>query len=210
MVAGPRAGRRGGPLLALLVALPLLITGCGASAPETMQATTRSPSAGTDTDPGARPSPPGASERPSPTAVRIPAIEAASELIDLGIATDGSLQTPQDFDLAGWFTGGGRPGGTGPTVIAGHVDSTAGPAVFFRLRDLEPGDVVEVDLAGGGQARYAVTRTEQYPKDEFPTFAVFGATPADELRLVTCTGEFDRGARSYLDNLVVYAERLPD
>ena len=46
---------------------------------------------------------------------------------------------------------------------------------------------------------------QSYPKDQFPTAAVYGPTPVPELRLITCTGEFDRAAHSYLDNLVVTA-----
>jgi sortase (surface protein transpeptidase) len=53
--------------------------------------------------------------------------------------------------VAGWFTGGPMPGQLGPAVIAGHVDSRTGPAVFHRLRDLRPGDQIRVrDGAGGG------------------------------------------------------------
>ncbi|OMQ13782.1 sortase [Modestobacter sp. VKM Ac-2676] len=130
------------------------------------------------------------------------------DLLDLGLAADGTAEVPRDFDDAGWFTGGGRPGSRGPTVLLGHVDSTAGPAVFSALRELVPGDEVEVTVAGGAVARYAVTGSEQVPKDEFPTAAVFGATSEDVLRLITCTGEFDRGAQSYDDNLVVSAERV--
>jgi sortase (surface protein transpeptidase) len=93
-------------------------------------------------------------------------------------------------------------------VLLGHVDSRDGPAVFYRLRDLGPGEVVEVTTGDGTVARYAVDRTEQVPKDAFPTFAVFGATADDVLRLVTCAGDFDRGERSYTDNLVVHATRI--
>lgn len=145
---------------------------------------------------------------PAPVSVSVPAIGVQRDLVDLGLAADGTAEVPTDFDDAGWFTGGGRPGSRGPTVLLGHVDSTAGPAVFHDLRDLVAGDVVEVTVADGSVARYAVTGTEQVPKDRFPTAAVFGATTADVLRLVTCTGDFDRGARSYVDNLVVTAERL--
>lgn len=144
---------------------------------------------------------------PEPTAVAIPAIGVASPLLDLGITADGSAEVPEQYELAGWFEGGGRPGSRGPTVLLGHVDSTAGPAVFSDLRSLRPGDLVEVTVADGTVALYAVTGTERFAKDAFPTAAVFGATTGDVLRLVTCTGEFDRGARSYTDNLVVTAER---
>jgi hypothetical protein len=144
---------------------------------------------------------------PEPVAVSVPAIGVSGELLELGLLPDGTAEVPTDFDRVGWYGGGGRPGARGPTVLLGHVDSTAGPAVFYDLRELRPGDVVAVTVADGTVARYEVTGSEQFPKDEFPTAAVFGATADDVLRLVTCAGEFDRGARSYVDNLVVTAVR---
>jgi sortase (surface protein transpeptidase) len=141
-----------------------------------------------------------------PASVRIPAIGVDErEVQRLGVATDGTAEVPQDHARVGWFDpSAARPG---PTVLLGHVDSRRGPAVFFRLRDLRPGDLVEVGRSDGSVARYAVERTGQVAKDAFPTFAVFGASPDDVLRLVTCAGDFDRGARSYTDNLVVHATR---
>ncbi|GAA4786251.1 hypothetical protein GCM10023200_20300 [Actinomycetospora chlora] len=142
-----------------------------------------------------------------PASVRIPALGVDErEVQRLGVAADGTAEVPQDFARVGWFDPSvARPG---PTVLLGHVDSRSGPAVFFRLRDLRPGDLVEVGRADGSVARYAVERIEQVAKDAFPTFAVFGATPDDVVRLVTCAGDFDRGARSYTDNLVVHATRV--
>jgi LPXTG-site transpeptidase (sortase) family protein len=139
--------------------------------------------------------------------VSIPALGVQQDLIGLGVAGDGTAEVPTDFDDVGWFTPGGRPGARGPTVLMGHVDSTAGPAVFYDLRALAPGDVVELTVADGSTATYTVTGTEQVAKDTFPTAAVFGATTQDVLRLITCTGAFDAGARSYTDNLVVTAVR---
>ena len=111
---------------------------------------------------------------------------------------------PEDADRVGWFDGGGRPGGGGPTVLAGHVDSRTGPAVFYRLTDLVAGDQV-VLTSDDGSFAYTVTKTEDVPKDQFPTEAVFGSTPGDELRLITCTGTYDRARRSHRDNRVVHA-----
>ncbi|WP_145982551.1 MULTISPECIES: class F sortase [unclassified Pseudonocardia] len=138
-----------------------------------------------------------------PTSVRIPAIGLDEpSLVRLGVTGEGTAEVPQDYDRVGWFDRGGNPG---PAVLMGHVDSRDGPAVFFDLRDLAAGDVIEVGRSDGTTGRYAVEYTRQVPKDEFPTFEVFGAAPEDVLRLVTCAGEFDRGERSYLDNLVVHA-----
>jgi sortase (surface protein transpeptidase) len=90
-------------------------------------------------------------------------------------------------------------------VIAGHVDSRSGPAVFYRLRELRPGDQVRVERADGTGLRFVVDTRRRFPKAGFPTEAVFGPTPEAALRLVTCAGPFDRARGSYRDNLVVFA-----
>ena len=141
----------------------------------------------------------------APVRVRVPAIGVDSGLLRLGTDAAGALVPPDDVTRAGWFADGAVPGDVGPAVVAGHVDSVDGPAVFSRLRELAPGHEVFVDRADGTTARFAVTGVGRYPKSDFPTEAVYGPTPRAELRLVTCGGEFDRSARSYLDNVVVTA-----
>jgi LPXTG-site transpeptidase (sortase) family protein len=139
-----------------------------------------------------------------PTEVRIPRIGVDSTLETLGLSPTGELNPPRDFARAGWYAGGTAPGDVGPAVIAGHVDSRTGPAVFFRLRELSPGDVVQVHRDGHWLS-FRVTATKEYPKEQFPTVAVYGPTPDPQLRLITCGGDFDRSRRSYYDNVVVYA-----
>ncbi|MBW8767444.1 MAG: class F sortase, partial [Geodermatophilales bacterium] len=94
-------------------------------------------------------------------------------------------------------------------VLAGHVDSTAGPAVFFRLGELAAGDEVVVGRSDGTTVRFTVTRVARYPKAAFPTAEVYGPTPDAQLRLITCGGDFDRSRRSYADNVVVFARQGP-
>ena len=128
-----------------------------------------------------------------PVRLEIPAIGVSTPLLRLGLEPDGAMQVPTDFARVGWFAEGPAPGQEGPSVIAGHVDSKTGPAVFYRLRDLRPGDPVLVE------------RSRSYPKSTFPTQDVFGPVPAAALRLITCGGEFDRARGSYRENLVVFA-----
>jgi hypothetical protein len=90
-------------------------------------------------------------------------------------------------------------------VIAGHIDSRRGPAVFFRLRELRPGQEITVARGDGSSVRFAVDGVARYPKQTFPTEAVFGPSPDPLLRLITCGGSFDRSQRSYRDNVVVTA-----
>lgn len=143
-----------------------------------------------------------------PVRVRIPEIGVDADVIDLGLNADHTLEVPEDFEQTGWYTGRSIPGEPGPSVIAGHVDSTTGPAVFFRLRELEEGDFVLVDRTDDLTALYRVNSGVQVEKTSFPTEQVYGPTPEPTLRLITCDGTFDRGAGSYEGNLIVFADYL--
>lgn len=183
---------------------PLTTPAAGSSSPRASAAP--APITATQTPP-APASPPMLGDGVAPAQVRIPAIELDEPLIGLGIKADGTMGVPADWDAVGWFTGGGKPGGRGPTVIAGHVDSVTAPAVFSRLAELVPGDTVEVVDVDGALVTYAVDEVLDVPKADFPTGRVFGALPTDELRLITCGGFFDPAAASYEDNRVVFASR---
>ena len=140
----------------------------------------------------------------APTWLKVDAIDLDTPLETLRLGADGALTPPRDFAKAGWYAGGTRPGDVGPAVIAGHVDSRRGPAVFYDLRKLTRGDRIEV-VRGGRALAFTVVATAWYPKNSFPTDEVYGPTPDRQLRLITCGGVFDRSLRSYKDNLVVYA-----
>jgi hypothetical protein len=140
-----------------------------------------------------------------PVRLAIPAIGVATPLVRLGLEPGGGMAVPTDFGRAGWFAEGPAPGQVGPSVIAGHVDSRTGPAVFYRLRELRPGQAILVERADGTRLRFVVEQARSFPKDGFPTAAVFGPVPSAALRLITCAGDFDQARRSYRDNLVVFA-----
>jgi Sortase domain len=140
-----------------------------------------------------------------PVRLRIPRIGINSALERLGKARDGSIALPSKAALAGWYAGGPRPGQRGPAVIIGHVDWDHGPAVFFRLAELRPGDRVEVGRADGSTVFFTVTSLQQVPKAEFPTDLVYAPSLVTSLRLVTCGGSFDRTSHSYRDNVIVSA-----
>ncbi len=142
---------------------------------------------------------------PAPVQIRIDAIGASAPIDPLGLNADGTLQVPTDYSRAGYYTGRSRPGEIGPAIIVAHVDSKTGPAVFYRLRDLEPGDEVAVTRADQAEVVFVVDRLEQHPKNDFPTDAVYGPTPDATLRLITCGGSFDRSSGHYRDNTIAFA-----
>jgi Sortase domain len=188
--------------VAVLVGLPLAVRGSGPASPvpAVPTAVAAPPSPATPSSPPQEP----------PVALRatdlaLPTVGVRSTLVGLDVGPDGALQAPNDPAVAGWYVRGAAPGEPGPTVIAGHVDSRSGPAVFYRLDELRPGDRVEVTRSDGQVFGYRVVTVEQHPKDAFPTARVYGPTPGPELRLITCGGDFDRRSRHYRDNVVVTA-----
>lgn len=93
-------------------------------------------------------------------------------------------------------------------MITGHVDSTSSLGVFFHLSQLRPGDRVLITRADGRTVSFAVDSLSSFPKTDFPTQLVYGATDYPALRLITCGGSFDRSAGSYRDNIVVFAHLI--
>lgn len=140
-----------------------------------------------------------------PVRVDIPRLGVTSDLMRLGLESDGSLQVPPGAYPAGWYTGSPTPGAIGPAILASHVDWNGQAGAFSRIGQLGAGDEVDVTRADGRTVRFAIDQVDRYPKDRFPTEAVYGNIDHAGLRLITCGGVFDSSAHSYQDNTVVYA-----
>jgi len=142
----------------------------------------------------------------SPDRLQIPALGVSTTVVGLGLNADGGLQVPGNFSQAGWYRASPTPGALGPAVVVGHVDSAAsGPAVFYRLAELRPGNGISIQRADGSTAVFTVTGVREYPKDHFPTGLVYANTSAAALRLITCGGGFDAASGHYRGNTVVFA-----
>lgn len=139
-----------------------------------------------------------------PVRLEIPAIGVDADVVDLAIGP-GDPEVPEAWEDAGWYTTTRDPGEIGPSVIAGHIDSKSGPAVFYRLNELTNGDEIIVHDEDGESRTFTVRDAGQYPKENLPD-EVFGfGQRRPELRLITCGGSFDTSFGHYEDNLVVYA-----
>jgi LPXTG-site transpeptidase (sortase) family protein len=200
----------------IAVAVVLLFAGSGGDDP--------AGAPGTDLELALDPSPPPApvappkpsAPQPAPTpaaapppSVKIPSIGVAATMIPLGLTAEGRLEVPQDYGVPGWWSGGPEPGDRGAAVVVGHVDSKAGPAIFYRLDELEAGDEVVMTNSAGAKTRFLVEGTEEVRKDDFPTRRVYEKTPEPTLRLVTCSGGFNEATGHYVNNLIVYASADP-
>lgn len=148
---------------------------------------------------------------PEPIWITIPALDIDQDLTELAVIGD-ALQVPDDYGDIGWWGGGPAPGSPGAGVLVGHVDSPTGPAVFYRLSGLVPGNQIQVRLDDGSRIVFAVEDLAVYDKADFPTAEVYRPDGRPGLNLITCGGSFDTGTQQYLSNVVVSArlvERFP-
>ena len=141
-----------------------------------------------------------------PVRIRIKAIGVDAEIDRVGLASDGSMETPK-FGRAGWYVEGPKPGQDGPAVVVAHVDSKTGPDVFARLKSLPKGAKIQVTDKQGRVYEFVARSKRQTDKDKLPTQAIWGPTDGPALRLITCGGPFDRRSGHYVANITVFADK---
>ncbi|MFJ7244423.1 class F sortase [Kitasatospora sp. NPDC098652] len=214
-----RAVRRGRGAALVAVSAGMALVGAGASAllgvGPSAPVTSARPAARADVGalptsrPTDDPSPATPAAAAAPLRIRIPGIGLDSDLTDLQVQPDGHLAAPQDPGQIGWWKDGPRPGDAGAAVIVGHLDSQTGPAAFYGLSTLHPGDTIGIDRADHTHVDFTVQALRQYDKDAIPDNEVYATGGPPQLRLITCGGTYDRQQHEYRDNLVVYATLTP-
>ncbi len=144
-----------------------------------------------------------------PVAISIPSIRVRARVIALGVTKAGAVEVPplaHPF-LTSWYDKGPTPGAPGAAVVFGHVDSAAvGPAVFYDLGELRPGDLIYITLKDGRTGMFRVYSAALYQKADFPALAIYSYTTWPSLRLITCGGAFDTATGHYLGNTVIFAQ----
>ncbi|WP_396129068.1 sortase domain-bontaining protein [Exiguobacterium mexicanum] len=140
----------------------------------------------------------------TPVQLQIPKIKVDTAIEQVGVLDNGQMGVPKDENQVGWFEPGVKPGSKGNAVIAGHVDSKTGPAVFYELDQLKTGDEVTIIDEKGNTLTFRVTKTESYDTKNAPIEDIFGATSSRHLNLITCSGTFGDGG--YDERFVVYTE----
>lgn len=145
-----------------------------------------------------------------PAAIEIPSLGLSADIEPTGILENGEMGVPEQIDQVGWFEPGFPVGAKGNAVLAGHVDSLTGPAVFYYLDKLEIGEHVNILDANGREMVFEVKEKSSYVTDQAPIGEIFGASEKRMINLITCTGDFDRDTGSHEERLVVSAELVSD
>lgn len=133
----------------------------------------------------------------------IHSIGVNAPVVPVGIDSTGAMGvTSQSFDT-GWYKLGPSPGDAGDAVIDGHFDwYDTSQAVFFKLKDLQLGDDIEVQRVDGLTHHFKVTRVQSVAYNATVP-GLFAAGGPARLSLITCGGKWDMRLGQYLQRVVV-------
>ncbi len=199
--------------------LLLIVSGCGEqqaaarnnTGPATHQTATSVPTLAPTPTPVPVPTPTPTPSVAEPMHLTIPAIGVDAPVEQVGLAADGSLETPAQnpWKGVGWYQAGPKPGEKGSAVIDGHLDDySAVPAVFWNLKKLQPGDDVVVIDAQGQTIHFKVDHVASYPPDQAPLQQIFGKADGTYLNLITCGGYWIPSKQQLSERFVVYTYKV--
>jgi sortase A len=143
----------------------------------------------------------------TPMSIDIPSIGTHAQVVPLGQDDNGAMQSPTDPDTVGWYDLGVGVGAPGNALLDGHVDWAGRLRAFGFLKQLEPGDPIQITDADGNILTYTVVWTRLYSADDAPLNEIFDQTSDQELTLITCGGAFDTSIHMYVSRWVVRATR---
>jgi sortase A len=139
--------------------------------------------------------------------LEVPSLKIDAPVVALNLTPEGRMEDPPDAQTVAWYDFTALPGSGGNAVFSGHLDYLGyGPAVFWNLRALRPGDIVRTRMDDGTIVEYAVTASHSYPVFEMPMREIVGRTSVESVTLITCDGTFSDG--EYSHRLVVRAVRV--
>lgn len=180
-----------------------------ATVTEPVPSDTPVPATAVTADPTAVPPTTPATAPALPVSLTIPKIDISASIESVGNDGNGRMDVPQQVENVAWWNLGPMPGAGGNAVISGHLDTyLQEPAVFWRLRELEPGDTITVRDARGTDHTFEVVNSEVYEHNQVPLDVIFGDAVRirPNLILITCEGTWDTNARNYDQRFVVYAK----
>jgi len=145
----------------------------------------------------------------TPKKLLIESLVMSLSIVPVGVDIQGYLETPKDWNTAGWYEKGARPGETGNLLINAHYDNSNGnPAAFYGLKNINLGDTVSVLDSYGKLYSYKVVNTYYIDINDPDRSKVFDGYEKDKsaMTLITCGGVWN--GVTYNKRLVVNAELI--
>lgn len=150
-----------------------------------------------------------------PTRITMGSVTTDSPVLSLGLAGDGSIETPP-FDQprsVGWFNGGPKPGAAqGKVVLTAHTfhkGGALGNALHDEKSGLKVGDVIRVTDASGKTLCYRYTKQAKLLVKNYDpnSTAVYDNDGKPMLAIVICW-DWDAARKFWDSRVVYYAEPL--
>ena len=145
----------------------------------------------------------------TPVKLIIKVINVETNIVPVGVVPDGTMETPKDWFVAGWYEKSAKPGEQKNLIINGHYDTNTGSrAVFWNISRLNMGDLIEVMDNYGRIYSYKVLELNYVDLlDPSRLDALKDEDGKSTLTLITCGGVWMPG-NGYNKRLIVKAELL--
>jgi sortase (surface protein transpeptidase) len=142
-----------------------------------------------------------------PRYLLIPKLNVDARIISVGVNAKGALETPNNVYDTAWYNESALPGEPGAMLIDGHVSSWTAHGVFYGLKTLIAGDIIEVERGDGTLFTYKVVNSQIYNSNNVNmTAAMTTAIPGEPgLNLITCTGDVIPGTSEFNERIIVFA-----
>jgi LPXTG-site transpeptidase (sortase) family protein len=116
------------------------------------------------------------------------------------------MQDPSGREAAAWYGFEPLPNAGGNIFLAGHLQLSGSPAVFWNLQNAQAGDRVVI-TAGGADFYYSVISVDLETKAD-SLHAVIDPVDRETVTLMTCAGTYIASTGDYTDRRIVRAERI--
>ncbi len=145
-----------------------------------------------------------------PRFIRIAKIGVQARVKPIGVKKNNELEAPRSIFDTGWYNASSKPGEAGAALIDAHVSGPTKPGVFKNLKQVNQGDLIEIERGDGQKLTFKVVKTAVFDaKSADMASMLLSADPTKPgLNLMTCTGQFDAKTNSYPQRLAVYAVRV--
>jgi LPXTG-site transpeptidase (sortase) family protein len=146
-----------------------------------------------------------------PRYLKIKKLGVMARVKPLGVSNDNELLAPKSTWDVGWYNASAKPGqDAGAAVIDGHVLGSTKGGVFYNLKKLGVGDIIEIERGDGRLVHYKVARTQQVDAKGLDMRQLMTSEQPGKqgLNLITCAGKFSAKTQTFDQRAVVFSVQV--
>ena len=145
-----------------------------------------------------------------PRYLLIPKLNVNARVLPVGLVAHGSLGTPSNVYDTAWYQESAKPGQQGAMLIDGHISSWTTHGVFYGIKTLKPGDIIDIRSGNGAIFTYQVIKTQIYNADYVDMSAAMSSIEPGKpgLNLISCTGDVISGTNEFNERIIVFAVQI--